>query len=62
MTLGGEAATIVTRPNRTFGTLGAASNGAYLVLVYERVDEANGRVGRVFLDRRVFRSRRHLAN
>lgn len=60
-TLGGESTSIVKRPNDGFGPLAAASNGGYLMLAYDRVDEANGHIGRVLLDPRTFISRHRAA-
>jgi len=62
MTLGGDPSTIVTRPNLAhLGPLAAASNGAYLMLAYDRVVEEAGHVPRVLLDPRVFVTRKRAA-
>jgi hypothetical protein len=42
----------------TAGFLDAASDGAHLMLTYARIDPQAGRVSRVFLDPRVFSSRK----
>jgi hypothetical protein len=51
---------IVSRTNTAFAAPILASNGAYLMFAYDRIDETAGHVGRVFLDPRVFASRQRL--
>ncbi len=55
--LDGSRTTIATRPSDAFGPIDGASDGARLMLVYDRVDPQAGRVGRVVLDPRVFPTR-----
>jgi hypothetical protein len=59
--LNGDTEVVVTRPSGQFGTLAAASNGAFLMLTYDRVVDEAGRVGRVMLDPRMFVTRKRAA-
>jgi hypothetical protein len=56
--LDGSSSIIATRPSGAFGPLDGASDGGHLMLAYDRVEQAAGRVGRVFIDPRVFPSRK----
>ena len=49
---------IVTHPNLNFFAPAVASNGAYVMLAYERISEEAGHVSRVFVDPRVLATRK----
>ena len=53
---------IVTHPNFNFFAPSVSSNGGYVMLAHDRVSEEAGHVGRVFLDPRVFVSRKRAAH
>jgi hypothetical protein len=56
--LDGSSTIIATQPSDAFGPIDGASDGSHLMLTYDRVDDAAGRVGRVFIDPRIFPSRK----
>lgn len=56
--LDGSTTIIAARPSDAFGPIDGASDGVHLMLSYDRVDDEAGRVGRVFIDPRIFPTRK----